>query len=100
MKVAFEACTINDSVHAIATAIYFDTTAKSLSHWHFWGYCSINCCGYSMHPLNKCISFHWNLSKTIIIKRVTPFKLGLLQKIDLQNTQTLKLNQNGNYLQK
>jgi hypothetical protein len=36
----------------------------------------------------------------IIIKQVASNKLSLLPKIDLQNTQTLLLNLNGNYLQK
>jgi hypothetical protein len=35
-----------------------------------------------------------------IIKRVALFKLSLLLKIDLQNTQTLRLNSNGKYIQK
>ncbi len=34
-----------------------------------------------------------------IIKRVSPFKSCLILKIDLQNTQALQLNWNGNYLQ-
>jgi hypothetical protein len=36
----------------------------------------------------------------ITIIRVTSFKLSLLPKIDLQNTQTLPVNNIGNYLQK
>jgi len=35
----------------------------------------------------------------IIIKWVTLFKLSLLVKADLHNTQTLQLNKIGNYLQ-
>jgi hypothetical protein len=35
-----------------------------------------------------------------IIKRVYLNKSSLLLRIDLQNTQTLQLNENGNYLQK
>ncbi len=35
-----------------------------------------------------------------IIKRVISFKSSFLLKCDLQNTQTLRLNSNGKYIQK
>jgi hypothetical protein len=38
--------------------------------------------------------------QNIIIKQVTSNKSSLLLKIDLQNTQTIQLIKNGNYLQK
>jgi hypothetical protein len=54
---------------------------------------------YTLNALSELVS---NLLKcyTTIIKQVTLFKLSLKLMINLQNTQTLQLNLNRNYLEK
>ena len=59
--------------------------------------------------LTSSLFVHWLITEHLpeklykivfILKQVTLINSSLLLNIDLQNTQTLPLNKNGNYLQK